>query len=66
VGQPAGIENNAVVVEAYFVQLIDQSSFVVGLKIVNVYLRELAAQEQIKVLEGVLPVNLRLAPAEEI
>ncbi len=66
VGEPAGIQHDAVVAEAYFVQLVQYRTFVVGLKVRELQVREGFLQLGEKVVERAVAVDAGLAAAEQV
>jgi len=66
VGVGPGIENDAVVTEAHFVELINNLPFVITLEILEVSFLEHAPQMEQGILKGVFTVDLRLPLPQQI
>lgn len=66
VGVCAWVHHHPVVLAVSFLQLVDQTSFVVGLVVVDLCFGEGGSQCCEIILERNSPVNLRLTPAEKV
>ena len=62
----AGVEDDAIVREAAFVQLVDELAFHVALEIIEMDVREEVLQFREVFLERIATVDIRFAPAEQV